>query len=107
MADPRIPDTALTKEEAAGMTQFVEKAPNHTYHIIERSKGDKEVALCRVDAPGRDGAPPQRDCMRIAHDVTKVFAFMQQQGFFCQLPFDPTHTEIECIRINKIVQRQS
>jgi len=55
---------------------------------------------------------------------------MQKQGFFCQLPFDPSHTEIgaslspsfsrwrrveltlllslaECIRINKIIARQS
>lgn len=26
--------------------------------------------------------------------LVQVFAFMQKQGFFCQLPFDPTHTEI-------------
>lgn len=71
----------------------------------------------------------------------QVFAFMSERGFFCQLPFDPSHTEIgafsywssprhtlarplpswtraqlmlseprvrtECIRINKIVGRQS
>jgi hypothetical protein len=24
----------------------------------------------------------------------QVFAYMTQQGFFCQVPFDPTHTEI-------------
>lgn len=127
------------------MTQFVEKAPNHTYHIIERSKGDKEVRTYRSctsigsrltaspcagrAVPGRrTGTRRRTTAARLRADRARrdqgeaasvagllcgqageneltwilllclaflqVFAFMQQQGFFCQLPFDPTHTEI-------------
>ena len=28
----------------------------------------------------------------------QVFAFMSERGFFCQLPFDPSHTEIGAFR---------
>ncbi|GAA5900536.1 hypothetical protein JCM6882_001272 [Rhodosporidiobolus microsporus] len=102
--DPRIPTTDLSPEDAAPVTSFVAAAPNATYTINEREKGAKTVELCRT---GGEGAGPGRDCREIAQEVTKVFALMQKQGFFCQLPFDPTHTEIECLRINKIVARQS
>ncbi|GAA5919535.1 hypothetical protein JCM21900_000878 [Sporobolomyces salmonicolor] len=101
--DPRIPATDLTADEAQPVTSFVATAPNATYTIDEREKGAKTVELCRVGGEGARG----KECREIAQEVTKVFALMQKQGFFCQLPFDPTHTEIECIRIHKIVQRQS
>ncbi|BGP37059.1 hypothetical protein JCM10450v2_000968 [Rhodotorula kratochvilovae] len=103
MADPRIPDAALPDSAASQAMTLLGAAPNATYHIVERVKGDPSVELCRVGGEGARG----RECVQIAQDVTKVFAFMQKQGFFCQLPFDPTHTEIECVRINKIVERQS
>lgn len=73
------------------------------------------------------GGARQRDCTQIAQEVTKVgpprseqtpvrqkrdvegltapscgrlqvFAFMSERGFFCQLPFDPSHTEIGAFR---------
>ncbi|GAA5971313.1 hypothetical protein JCM11641_008304 [Rhodosporidiobolus odoratus] len=102
--DPRIPSTDLSAEEAKPVTDFIAKSPNSTYTIDERTKGAKNVELCRTG--GTEGTVG-RDCREIAQDVTKIFALMQKQGFFCQLPFDPTHTEIECIRINKIIARQS
>ncbi|GAA5830542.1 hypothetical protein JCM11251_002509 [Rhodosporidiobolus azoricus] len=101
--DPRIPATDLSPEEAAPVTSMVAAAPNATYTINEREKGAKTVEFCRAGGEGSNG----RECKEIAQEVTKVFALMQKQGFFCQLPFDPTHTEIECLRINKIVARQS
>ncbi|GAA5856438.1 hypothetical protein JCM8547_008744 [Rhodosporidiobolus lusitaniae] len=100
--DPRIPPTDLTPQEQQPINSFVSPEPNATYTINERKKGDKSVELCRV---GTGGQPKQ--CTEVAQEVTKVFAHLTKQGFFCQLPFDPTHTEIECIRINKIVARQS
>ncbi|GAA5850774.1 hypothetical protein JCM9279_003917 [Rhodotorula babjevae] len=103
MADPRIPDSSIPPAVSSPASSLVDQAPNATYHIVERVKGDQQVELCRVGGDGARG----RECVQIAEDVTKVFAFMQKQGFFCQLPFDPTHTEIECIRINKIIARQS
>lgn len=155
MADPRIPDTSLPTAASRTASHLVDEAPNATYHIVERVKGDQQVELCRVGGDGARG----RECVQIAEDVTKVsspffsprsflepfcvtqrlqkapletaalrcadsrcshrrssrpcrrlrlpltlsppcatslqvFAFMQKQGFFCQLPFDPTHTEI-------------
>ncbi|BGP13091.1 hypothetical protein JCM10213_000906 [Rhodosporidiobolus nylandii] len=102
MADPRIPATDLTPQEAQPVTAFVSAAPNATY-TLDGPKGAQSVQLCRTGGEGATG----RNCVEIAQEVTKVFALMQKQGFFCQLPFDPTHTEIECIRINKIVARQS
>ncbi|GAA6041661.1 hypothetical protein JCM8097_003068 [Rhodosporidiobolus ruineniae] len=102
--DPRIPPTDLSTSEAAPILDFLAPAPNSTYTLDERQKGSASVQLCRV---GGDANQQRRQCTEIAQEVTKVFAFMQKQGFFCQLPFDPTHTEIECVRINKIVARQS
>ncbi|GAA6005419.1 hypothetical protein JCM10207_002975 [Rhodosporidiobolus poonsookiae] len=101
--DPRIPPTDLSSSESAPILSFLAPAPNATYTLDERQKGSGSVEVCRTGGEGAQG----RECTQIAQDVTKVFAFMQKQGFFCQLPFDPTHTEIECIRINKIVARQS
>lgn len=31
---------------------------------------------------------------KIHEEMTKVFAMMQKQGFFCSLPFDPSNTAI-------------
>ncbi|BGP53157.1 hypothetical protein JCM8202_003673 [Rhodotorula sphaerocarpa] len=106
--DPRVPSTKLSEEEQRPLDRFVEPAPNATYHILEPVKGEPSVQLCRVTGEATaPGGAKQRECTQIAQDVTKVFAFMSERGFFCQLPFDPSHTEIECIRINKIVARQS
>ncbi|GAA5864743.1 hypothetical protein JCM3774_006057 [Rhodotorula dairenensis] len=106
--DPRVPSTRLSTEEQAPIHEFLAPAPNATYHILEPEKGAPLVQLCRVSGESTaPGGARQRDCTQIAQEVTKVFAFMSERGFFCQLPFDPSHTEIECIRINKIVERQS
>ncbi|POY73477.1 hypothetical protein BMF94_3414 [Rhodotorula taiwanensis] len=106
--DPRVPSTQLSPEEQRPIDAFVQASPNSNYHIVEPVKGEPKVQLCRVSGEvTAPGGAQRRECTQIAQDVTKVFAFMSERGFFCQLPFDPTHTEIECVRINKIVQRQS
>ncbi|BGP29178.1 hypothetical protein JCM10296v2_000916 [Rhodotorula toruloides] len=103
MADPRIPSTDLSPSDSAPIDSLLQQAPNATYHIVERVKGETPIEVCRVGGEGARG----RECIQVAQEVTKVFAHLQKRGYFCQLPFDPTHTEIECIRINRIVQRQS
>ncbi|GAA5971868.1 hypothetical protein JCM3765_004708 [Sporobolomyces pararoseus] len=99
--DPRIPATDLNEKERKPVDDFIGVAPNSTYTLNETHKDAPVMELCRVEAGGN------RRCTQIDQQVTKVFAHLVKQGFFCQLPFDPSKTEIECIRINKIVERQS
>ncbi|GAA5825342.1 hypothetical protein JCM10212_006300 [Sporobolomyces blumeae] len=107
MADPRIPPTDLTPTEAQPIDQFVSQNPTATYTLNEPEKDSPVMQLCRVANPPSSSPSQPSQCTDIAQPVTKVFAHLVKQGFFCQLPFDPAKTEIECVRINKIVQRQS
>ncbi|ORY55162.1 hypothetical protein BCR35DRAFT_222782 [Leucosporidium creatinivorum] len=100
--DPRYSPSFLSAEDAAPVTSFVSSAPNSTYVLNERETGVPLVELCRA-AQGGQG----KSCIEVQQAMTKVFALMQAQGFFCTLPSDPSHTEIECQRIEKLVQRQT
>ncbi|GAA6009834.1 hypothetical protein JCM11491_000832 [Sporobolomyces phaffii] len=100
--DPRIPPTDLTEQEQKPLRDFIGVSPNATYTLNETHKDAPNMELCRVGP-----APNQKTCTQIDQQVTKVFAHLVKQGFFCQLPFDPAKTEIECVRINKIVERQT
>ncbi|KAM0787249.1 hypothetical protein ACM66B_006485 [Microbotryomycetes sp. NB124-2] len=89
----------LSPEEAAPVTHFVAQAPNSTYSLNEpQGKGVAVVDVCRTAGPG------DKTCVQIHQEVTQVFAVMQRLGFFCQLPIDPTHTEIECLKIQKVME---
>lgn len=90
MADPRIPDSSIPSAVSSPASSLVDQAPNATYHIVERVKGDQQVRascslasaeleltllrhcpqveLCRVGGDGARG----RECVQIAEDVTKV-----------------------------------
>ncbi|KAK4048924.1 hypothetical protein OIV83_004480 [Microbotryomycetes sp. JL201] len=117
----------LSPDEAAPVTNFVAQAPNSTYSLNEKEKGAALVRRTEVGGAGSGqnsrarrqnmcpGKPsrihelPQRPELtrsignQIHHEVTQVFAVMQRLGFFCQLPIDPTHTEIECLKIQKVM----
>ncbi|KAK4053318.1 hypothetical protein OIO90_003930 [Microbotryomycetes sp. JL221] len=107
----------LSPDESAPVTGFVAQAPNSTYTLNEREKGaalglarfvdgmmfsrvthDFKTDVCRTAGPG------EKTCVEVHHEVTQVFAVMQRLGFFCQLPIDPTHTEIECLKIQKVME---
>ncbi|GAA5834790.1 hypothetical protein JCM5353_000672 [Sporobolomyces roseus] len=107
--DPRIPPTDLNEREQQPITAFIQKSPNSTYTLNETHKDAPVMELCRLNGTSSNSSqsPASKECTQIDQNVTKVFAHLVKQGFFCQLPFDPTKTEIECIRINKIVERQT
>ncbi|SCV67377.1 BQ2448_6023 [Microbotryum intermedium] len=98
---PPIDPTTLSTEDAAPITSFVSQSPNSNYTLNERVAGQALTDLCRLDPNG------QTQCVQVHKQVTKVFALMQKQGFLCQLPSDPSHTELFCQRIQQIVARQS
>ncbi|GAA5936935.1 uncharacterized protein JCM15063_000102 [Sporobolomyces koalae] len=105
--DPRIPATDLSEKQAKPVDDFIGVSPSATYLLNETHKDAPVMELCRVRGSTSGGAPEDKTCVQIDQQVTKVFAHLVKNGFFCQLPFDPAKTEIECIRINKIVERQT
>ncbi|GAA5837456.1 hypothetical protein JCM3766R1_000448 [Sporobolomyces carnicolor] len=107
--DPRIPPTDLSERDQRPIDAFIAVEPNSTYTLNETHKDAPVMELCRVGPTSSSSSTPSRatECTQIDQNVTKVFAHLVKRGFFCQLPFDPAKTEIECIRINKIVERQS
>lgn len=79
--DPRIPSTALTPEEAKPIDSFLHQNPNAIVSLKETPQG---VTLSRS---------PQ-DMLLVDTAMTKIFAFMQNSGFICQLPQNPAETHM-------------
>ncbi|KAI0831178.1 hypothetical protein BC628DRAFT_1415717 [Trametes gibbosa] len=49
----------------------------------------------------REGGEKGRKCIEMEMYATQLFQAMQDQGFYCALPTDPTRTHMECKPIPK------
>ncbi|KAI8083190.1 uncharacterized protein B0P05DRAFT_536436 [Gilbertella persicaria] len=78
----------IAEQELARLDKFVKAEPGSEYTIDQ-----KEQELCR-NFPGG-----QSECIRLRLEYTQMFTKMQELGFFCQLPMDPTKTYMECRRV--------
>jgi hypothetical protein len=72
------------------LKQFISRNPNAQYSFdSERNASQSEI--CRQ---GKN-----KECIILQMTSRELFAAMQENGFFCALPMDPTRTYIECKRI--------
>ncbi|PLW14891.1 hypothetical protein PCASD_09989 [Puccinia coronata f. sp. avenae] len=85
-------------EEKAKVDKFVTQSPNSMYLFDAPHRGAKIAELCRSSGV----AGRKNDCISVAIESRHLFEYMQKLGFFCQLPFDPSRTEIECRRIELV-----
>ncbi|KAH9464324.1 hypothetical protein MJO29_002088 [Puccinia striiformis f. sp. tritici] len=91
-------------EEKAKVDKFVTESPNSMYLFDAPHRGAKIAELCRSSgsALGTGATDRKNNCISVAIESRHLFEYMQKLGFFCQLPFDPARTEIECRRIELV-----
>ncbi|MBW0516056.1 hypothetical protein O181_055771 [Austropuccinia psidii MF-1] len=87
-------------EEKNKIDKFVNQSPNSMYLLDSLKRGAKAAELCRDS--GSSGSHRKADCISLAMENRHLFEYMQKIGYFCQLPFDPSRTEIECRRIELV-----
>jgi len=76
------------------LKQFISRDPEAWYSLdSERDASQSEI--CR-QGKGRD-----KECIILQMTSRELFTAMQENGFFCALPMDPTRTYIECQPITK------
>ncbi|KXN72417.1 hypothetical protein CONCODRAFT_77786 [Conidiobolus coronatus NRRL 28638] len=73
--------------------KFVNQAPEANY-IID----DDQLAICRARAAGEDRASNE-PCVHLGVSQKEMFTAMQDLGFYCALPSDPTETYFKCQKI--------
>jgi len=74
------------------LKQFISRDPNKPY-TFDSERGASQSEICRQ---GKN-----KECIILQMTSRELFAAMQENGFFCALPMDPTRTYIECKRIPK------
>ncbi|TCD65617.1 hypothetical protein EIP91_002422 [Steccherinum ochraceum] len=77
------------------LKSFVADDPNSKYAFDSVERDAPQSEICR------EGNKLSRKCITLKMHSTRMFAAMQEQGFFCVLPMDPSQTHIECTRIPK------
>lgn len=50
---------------------------------------------------GEQGKSRQKDCLALEMYSTQLFAAMQNYGFYCALPSDPSRTHMVCRKLPK------
>ncbi|KAH8108179.1 hypothetical protein BXZ70DRAFT_1003576 [Cristinia sonorae] len=76
------------------LKSFVAEDPDSKY-TFDSERDAPQSEICR------EGKKLSRKCVTLKMHSTRMFAAMQEQGFFCVLPMDPSRTYIECTRIPK------
>lgn len=74
------------------LKHFISRDPNSLY-TFDSERGASQSEICRQ---GKN-----KECIFVQMTSRELFAAMQENGFFCALPMDPTRTYIECKRIPK------
>jgi len=91
---PEKPMPTDIKEEKKVLESFIAKNPNARY-TFDSERGAPQSEICREEGP------KGRECIMLQMYSTQLFEAMQDNGFFCALPMDPTRTHMECTRIPK------
>ncbi|KAI0637091.1 hypothetical protein C8Q77DRAFT_1269696 [Trametes polyzona] len=87
-------DDAQSANPQQKLKDFIAEDPNSVY-TFDSERDAPRSELCR------EGKEKGRKCIQMEMYSTQLFQAMQDQGFFCALPMDPTRTHIECKRIPK------
>ncbi|KAF8810169.1 hypothetical protein BYT27DRAFT_7187032 [Phlegmacium glaucopus] len=69
---------------------FVKHDPN-CHYTFDSERNSLQSELCR-EGSGSKG----RECITLQMNSKHLFEAMQELGFFCALPMDPSRTYIEC-----------
>jgi len=72
------------------LKQFISRDPNSKY-IFDSERDASQSEICRQSK--------SKECIVLQMTSREMFAAMQENGFFCVLPMDPTRTYIECKRL--------
>ncbi|KAH9816959.1 hypothetical protein DFH28DRAFT_1124524 [Melampsora americana] len=97
-------------EEKEKVDSFINQSPNSVYSFDTPGRGLILSELCRnnsldptnLQTPSTYSSSLKNDCIKLKIESRHLFEYMQKLGFFCQLPFDPSRTEIECRRIELV-----
>ncbi|KAJ7756885.1 hypothetical protein DFH07DRAFT_476885 [Mycena maculata] len=83
---------------------FVGRAPTSEY-TFDSERDAPQSELCRAPnnatSGGVKGDAPGRDCIILQMQSKRLFEAMQDMGFFCAMPMDPSRTHMECTPIPK------
>ncbi|KDQ60643.1 hypothetical protein JAAARDRAFT_31607 [Jaapia argillacea MUCL 33604] len=90
----KSPTTPSSKNPERLLKDFIDQAPNASY-TFDSERGAPESEICR------DTKEKGMECRMIQMHATKLFEVMQDNGFFCALPMDPSRTHMECRRMPK------
>ncbi|KAI0079992.1 hypothetical protein K474DRAFT_1705241 [Panus rudis PR-1116 ss-1] len=89
-----LPDKSQQQDAESTLKSFIAEDPNSKY-VFDSERDAPRSEICR------EGKELSRKCIQLQMHSTRLFQAMQDQGFFCVLPMDPSRTEIECTRIPK------
>jgi len=79
----------LTMQSKDILKAFIKHDPNGHY-TFDSERDSPQSELCR------EGGSKGRDCITIQMNSKRLFEAMQELGFFCALPMDPSRTDIKC-----------
>ncbi|KDQ20195.1 hypothetical protein BOTBODRAFT_62522 [Botryobasidium botryosum FD-172 SS1] len=79
-----------TKNSKQTVASFIRESPDTVYTFDTPERDANEAELCR-STPGGG-----QKCIKVALASKKLFATMQDLGFYCALPMDPSRTYMEC-----------
>jgi len=77
------------------LNAFIKHDPN-CHYTFDSERDSPQSELCRKGS-GSKG----QECIMIQMNSKRLFEAMQELGFFCALPMDPSRTYIECKRLPK------
>ncbi|KAA1474876.1 hypothetical protein DENSPDRAFT_883130 [Dentipellis sp. KUC8613] len=76
------------------LNNFIAKAPAMQY-TFDSERDAPQSEICR------EGGERGRECMTIHMHSKRLFEAMQNHGFYCALPIDPSQTYIKCTPMPK------
>ncbi|KAL0947380.1 hypothetical protein HGRIS_013496 [Hohenbuehelia grisea] len=76
------------------LKDFIAIDPN-TRYTFDSERDAPQSEICR------QGGPKGKECIILQMHSKRLFEAMQNHGFFCALPMDPTRTHMECTPIPK------
>ncbi|TFL07707.1 hypothetical protein BDV98DRAFT_520829 [Pterulicium gracile] len=82
------------KETKEALRNFIAVNPSVVY-TFDSERDAPESEICR------EQGPKGRECMILQMQSKQLFEAMQNHGFFCALPMDPSRTHMECKPIPK------
>ncbi|KAJ7090265.1 hypothetical protein B0H15DRAFT_948777 [Mycena belliarum] len=83
----------------AVLTSFIARAPTSRY-TFDSERDAPTSELCR-QPDGAGSGQLQKECIILQMHSKRLFAAMQNLGFFCAMPMDPARTHMECTPIPK------